>query len=136
MSLDETRRVMEGYFGSHGGSWFADDVEFHDMSQPEPQRGRANVEAWLDSFYHGAFAEARADEARLVVGDGVAAADWVFKGRHAGSLMGEQPTGKLVEVPMAALYEIAAGEIVRARLYYDSAALARQLQPDGVVRAV
>ena len=129
MSMEETRRVMEGYFGGHGGSWFAEDVAFHDMSQPEPVRGRAAVQAWLDTFYHGAFANARADEARLVAGDGIAAADWVFKGRHVGSLMGEVPSNRLVEVPMAAVYEVVAGEIVRARLYYDTATLLRQLQP-------
>jgi limonene-1,2-epoxide hydrolase len=128
MSVEETRRVMEGYFGGHGGLWFAEDVAFHDMSQPEPVRGRAAVQAWLDTFYHGAFANARADEARLVAGDGIAAADWVFKGRHVGSLMGEVPSNRLVEVPMAAVYEVVGGEIVRARLYYDSATLLRQLQ--------
>jgi ketosteroid isomerase-like protein len=130
MSIEETRRVMEGYLGSHGGGWFAEDVEFHDMSRPEPLRGRAEVEAWLDGFYHRAFSQARADASRLVVGDGIAAADWVFRGVHSGSLAGERPTGSLVDVPMAALYEVAAGQIVRARLYYDTATLMRQILPE------
>lgn len=126
-SIEETRSVMEGYFGGHGGDWFAEGIEFHDMSQAEPMRGRAVVEAWLDKFYGGAFADAHAEEARLVVGDGIAAADWVFRGRHIGSLMGEAPTGRRVEVPMAALYEVQDGVIARARLYYDTLTLRKQL---------
>lgn len=127
MSVEQTRRVIEGYFGSHGGNWFAEGIEFRDMSQPEPLRGRTAVEAWLHKFYQEAFAEAHADEARLVIGEEMAAADWMFRGQHVGSLMGEKPTGRRVEVPMAALYEVQDGEIVRGRLYYDTATLARQL---------
>ncbi|HUY60279.1 MAG TPA: ester cyclase [Candidatus Dormibacteraeota bacterium] len=136
MSIEETRRVIEGYFTGHGGNWFSEEVEFHDMSQPQARRGRAEVEAWLHTFYQDAFADARAEAARLVIGDGIAAADWVFQGRHVGSLAGESPSGRVVELPMAALYEVRDGEIVRARLYYDSATLLRQLQPNAMARPV
>ncbi len=131
MSVDETGRVLSAYFTDHGGQWLAESIEFHDMSQPEPYRGRDQVGAWLHHFYEEAFPGARAEQPRLVVGDGIGAADWVFRGRHLGSLMGEAPTGRVVEVPMAAIYEVDGGEIVRARLYSDSASLARQLSPAG-----
>ena len=135
MSIEETRSVMEGYFGGHGGDWFAEGIEFHDMSQAAPMRGRTVVEAWLHKFYGEAFADAHAEEARLVVGDGIAAADWIFRGRHVGSLMGEAPTGRRVEVPMAALYEVQDGVIARARLYYDTVTLGKQLGMAGAPAA-
>ena len=134
MSVEETGRVIEGYFSGHGDQWLAEAVEFHDTSQPEPHRGREAVGRWLHHFYGEAFPGATAAEPRLVVGDGIAAADWVFRGRHLGSLGGEPPTGRTVAVPMAAVYEVEGGAIVRARLYYDSALLARQLQPEPAPR--
>ncbi len=132
MSVEETGRVLSAYFADHGEQWLAVTIEFHDMSRPEPYRGREQVAAWLHHFYGEAFPGARAEEARLVVGDGIAAADWVFRGRHLGSLAGEPPSGVDVELPMAAVYEVGGGEIVRARLYYDSATLTRQLAPAAV----
>jgi predicted ester cyclase len=127
MSLEETRQVSSGYLAGHEGNWMAETIEFHDMTQPEPYRGRAAVEAWLHRFYVDAFADAKASELRFVAGDGLAAAEWIFRGCHIGSLMGEPPSGREAAIPMAAVYEVEGGEITRARLYYDGAAAAHQM---------
>jgi hypothetical protein len=55
------------------------------------------------------------------------AVEWLFRGRHAGSLGNEIPTGRLVAVPMAGVFEVVDGEIRRADLYYDSVGLLRDL---------
>jgi predicted ester cyclase len=41
--------------------------------------------------------------------------------------MGEPPSGRQVEIPMAAVDEVEGSEITWARLYYDAATAARQL---------
>ena len=130
MSVASTQKVIEGYLGGHGAEWLSERIEFFDQSQSTPHVGRADVVAWLDGFYRSAFSDAHAEPVSLTVGDDRAAAEWVFRGRHTGSLAGEDPTGREVRVPMAAVYEVAGGEIVRARLYYDTGTLAAQISSD------
>jgi ketosteroid isomerase-like protein len=125
--LEETRQVISGYLAGHEGNWMAETIEFHDMTQPAPYRGCAAAEAWLHRFYVDAFADAKPSELRFVAGDGLAAAEWIFRGRHIGSLMGEPPSGREVAIPMAAAYDVEGGEITRARLYSDGAAAAHQM---------
>lgn len=129
MSLRETRQVVEGYFADHGPQWFAETVEFAEPGQSSPHRGRADVTAWLAGFYGGAFSDAHAEPVSLVVDEQAAVAEWTFRGVHTSSLAGEPPTGHAVSLAMAAVYEVSGGEIVRARLYYDTAALLAQIAP-------
>ena len=135
MSAEETRRVVEGYLGGHGTEWFAERVEFFEPSEPKPVQGRQQVAEWLGRFYSGAFADAKADGRSLVVDDGRAAYEFVFCGIHTGSLFGEDPTGRRVSVPMAAIYDVAGGEIVAARLYYDAGRLRDELSAKPPVMA-
>ena len=127
MSVAETRRVVEGYLGAHGSEWLAEGVEFVEPAQPAPHRGREEVVGWLGRFYGSAFSDATAESRSLLVDDGRAAYEFVFSGRHTGSLFGEQPTGRTVSVPMVALYDVAGGEIAAGRLYYDAGRLRHDL---------
>lgn len=127
---EEARRVVEGYLADHAAEWLSEQVEFRDMTQPEPMQGRTEVTAFLHRFYNEVFSDARADAPRLTAEAGRVVAEWTFRGRHTGSLMGETPTGREVELPMACSYDVQAGEISAARLYYDTATLVRQVTPD------
>ncbi len=127
MSADETRRVVTSYLADHGNEWLAEQVEFVEPGAAEPHRGRQRVSEWLARFYGGAFGEAHAEGRSLVVDDGRAACEFVFSGVHTGSLCGEQPTGRQVSVPMAAVYDVDGGEIVSARIYYDAGRLRDEL---------
>lgn len=127
MSTLQTRRVVEGYLSEHGGEWLAEAVEFFEPAASEPHRGRSEVAEWLAGFYGGAFGEARAEPVALVVDGERAGYEFVFSGVHRGSLFGETPTGRVVRMPMAAFYQVRAGEIVAARLYYDTGGLHAQL---------
>ena len=83
----------------------------------------------LRLFYAEAFSDA-AGELRNVAVDtdkDLGMIEFVFRGRHTGPLMGIAPTGRSVEVPMVAVYELGDGTIDRARLYYDMATFMRQL---------
>lgn len=128
MSTQETLQIIQAYFQSHDPmSFFSEDAEFHDMSQPEPFRGREAIGAALRMFYQEAFSDARAEPRSVLPGEDSVVAEFVFHGQNTGSLMGAPPTDKTVAVPMIAVYEVERGKIQRARLYYDSATMARQL---------
>lgn len=127
MNHDDARQVVEGYLDGHRPEWLSEQVVFHDMTRPEPMRGRAEVTGFLHRFYEDLFSGGRVEHVRLTAGAGRVVAEWVFHGRHSGSVMGESPTGRDVEIPMACAYEVAAGEITAARLYYDQATLLRQI---------
>lgn len=127
MNRDESRRVVEGYLNGHADEWLAEEVELRDMTRNEPIRGRVGVSNFIHRFYGEVFADAVAADSRLTVDDGQVFAEWTFRGRHTGSLLGETPTGAAVAIPMACCYEVASGEIVRARLYYDAVTLMAQL---------
>lgn len=127
MSAVQTRQVVEGYLHGHAGEWLAETVEFFEPASAEPHRGRSDVTQWLAGFYGGAFREAEAHPVALVIDDECAGYEFVFSGVHSGSLFGEAPTGRAVKVPMAAFYQVRDGEIVAARLYYDTGCLRAQL---------
>lgn len=126
---DRTRDVIEAFAQSHDPGLFAHDATFTQMALPQPFSGRDAIAAMLRLFYQEAFSDARA-EVRNVAADsgrGLGFVEFVFRGRHTGELMGIQPTGRDLDVPMLGVYEIEAGEIRQARLYYDMATFLRQL---------
>jgi steroid delta-isomerase-like uncharacterized protein len=120
-------QIVQSYLADHAVEWLSEQVEFHDMTQPEPMHGRAEVARFLGKFYRDTFSDAHVDELRLTADGERVCVEWVFRGRHTGSLAGEEPTGRKVAQPMACVFEVAAGEIRRARLYYDGASLIHQL---------
>lgn len=127
MRRDEARQVVEAYLAGHGAEWLSEGVEFRDMTQPQPMRGRAETAAFLQRFYGEIFSDAHITDVILTADDARVAVEWTFHGRHTGSLVGETPSGNAVTLPMACSYDVAAGEITAARLYYDTASLLRQI---------
>lgn len=123
----EARRVVEGYLDGHAVEWLSEDIEFRDMTRPGPMRGRQEVGAFLHLFFAEVFSDARIEDVRLTAAGDRVCAEWTFRGRHTGSLVGEPPTGNRVSHPMSCVYEVAGGEIRRASLYYDTAGLLAQL---------
>ena len=127
MSAQDNIKVVQGYLANHDPKFMVEDATFQDYSQVEPLRGREAIGAMLDMLYQTAFSEARAENRNLVADDKSVVLEFTFHGINTGSLMGMPPTGKRVEVPMCAVYDVEEGVIRRARLYYDSATMAKQL---------
>ncbi len=99
------------------------------MPSGEPIKGREAIAAMLRLFYQEAFSDA-SGEVHNVAADtekGLGFIEFTFRGRHTGELMGIQPTGRQVEIPMLGLYEVEGDQIRQARLYYDMATMMRQL---------
>ena len=93
MTLEETRRVVEGYLADHGGHWLAEDVEL-ELLDGGRMTGRREVAGPLARLCEGNATE-------LTIADGRAVVEW------AGG--------------PAAVFEVEAGEIVQTRVYQGSA---------------
>lgn len=128
MSIESTREVMNRYFNSaHGDvSMMADDVVFTIMGTGQEHHGPAAVQGMLNYFYHIAF-DARAEPMNEVYGDGQAALEWDFVGKHIGEFAGIPATGKDVHVPLCVVYGLENDQIKRGRVYFEMPALLQQL---------
>jgi len=132
MSSGEALRVVQGYLVGHAVEWLSEEVVFRDMTRPDPMRGRQEVADFLRRFFAEVFSEARIEDVRLTAASDRVCAEWVFRGRHSGSLAGEAPTGREIRHPMVCVYEVTGGEIRRASLYHDAAGLLAQLSVGAV----
>lgn len=124
---DATVQVLRRFLADRDPRWLAEDVELHDPTRPSSCRGRIEAGAWWNRLCGEVFADAHLDMTRVTVDGSRAAVEWLFRGRHIGSLLGESPSGRNVALPMAGIFEVADGEIRGVDLYYDALGLLRQL---------
>jgi steroid delta-isomerase-like uncharacterized protein len=126
---DQSRKLIEAFAQSHDLQYFAEDAVYTQMGPSQTSNGRDAIAGLLRLFYQDAFSDARGELRNVAVDTekDLGFIEFTFRGRHTGALMGIPPTGRHVEVPMAGVYEVGGGEIQRARLYYDTATLMRQL---------
>jgi steroid delta-isomerase-like uncharacterized protein len=129
LTKNDPRVVMQAYAHSHDPQYFAEDAVFVIRALHESFNGRQAIGAMLRAFYTESFSEAGAELHHIAVdADGnLGFVEFTFRGRHIGNLFGVPATGRTVEVPMLAIYELDGALIQRARLYFDSAEFFRQL---------
>jgi predicted ester cyclase len=77
---------------------------------------------------HQRFFDASPELRSLVCGDGVAAVEAVFVGRHVADFAGVPATGRQVRVPYTMFYELDGDAITELRGYLSMSALLSQLQ--------
>ena len=118
--------ILRGFLADHDERWLAEDVEARDWTCPTPSRGRVETGAWWARIHREVFADVRNDPTRMTIAGSRAAVEWTLRGRHIGSLVGEAPSGLVLSIPMAAIFEIADEEIQRLDLYYDALGVLRQ----------
>jgi len=87
-----------------------------------PQEGTANARAWKE-----AFPDARGTITNKIVDGNKGAAEIIWRGTNRGSLMGNPPTGKSVEVRSVVVIETEGGKITRSTHYIDVAGMMAQL---------
>jgi predicted ester cyclase len=125
MSIEATPTTMEAYWKGHSLEHVAENAVFIDMGSGVEARGREAIGQMLSLFFQTAF-EASAETTSTLVGDGQAAWEGVFTGKHVGEFAGIPATGRIVRAPYCVTYEVADGKITRARIYM-TAALVQQL---------
>jgi steroid delta-isomerase-like uncharacterized protein len=126
MSLENTRQLMERYLPMHDAAALAPDAVFTVMGTGQEAKGKGEVEGLVQYFYHVAF-DAKAERKHLIVSDNQAVFEGDFVGRHTGDFAGIPATGKNVRVPLSVVYDIDGDKIARARIYFETDALRKQL---------
>jgi steroid delta-isomerase-like uncharacterized protein len=130
MSLEETRAIMEAYWGGQGSDLVAEDAVYTLMASGEEIHGREAIGELLRNFYTVAF-DGAFDSANEIVGDGHAVIEGHLVGKHVGEYAGLPPTGKQVRVPMCIAYDVMDGKVRRARIYMQMGILMEQLGSGG-----
>jgi ketosteroid isomerase-like protein len=124
MGAEETRAVIERYFGAHSDrSIFAEDVEFRMFPDPEPYVGVDALLRRFDEIYGQAFSPSGATADRIHVDGDTAIVEFTFEGTSTGTMAGGAPAGTEVTVPMCGVYEVQDGRIKRARIYSNGPSL-------------
>lgn len=95
-----------------------------------PQESTANARAWKE-----AFPDARGTITAKIVEGNKGCAEIVWRGTNRGSLMGNPPTGKSVEVRAVVVIETQGGQITRSSHYIDVAGMMAQLGAGAAARA-
>jgi steroid delta-isomerase-like uncharacterized protein len=126
MSIDETREILESYWREHDPRYVAEDAVFTMMPTGQEIRGRDAIARHLQGFYHGAL-EASAAPVNSVFADGKGVLEARVVGRHTGEFGGVAATGRDVDVPLCVVYDVANGQITRARVYLQVNVLMQQI---------
>ena len=121
MSLQQTHDTMTAYMdmlGERGpyGQFFDDDIVFTVMGTDTVVKGRVEVEQFIRFFHQIAF-DAEPVVKRAYFDDGHAAAEFEFVGTHIGEFMGVAASGRHVELPYMAAYDVVGTKITALRLY-------------------
>lgn len=113
-----------------GAALAAEDAEIVEVPTGEKFRGpnglRQEYEKWATGLPDG-----KVEIRNVVAGDGWVTLECVVRGTHTGPFAtpaGEiPPTGRIVELPFSTFEQIQNGKLARARHYYDTATMMRQL---------
>jgi len=127
MSAQANQQLVREYFRAPDASYFAEDGQLHDTSQPHALRGRDAIGTFLRMFVPEALPGGAYDLHNVLADERRAVAEWTFRGTHSGPAMEVAPTGRRVEFSGVSVYEIQEGRFVRARIYYDTGTFADQL---------
>ena len=131
-TLTVLREYMAGWNAhdvTRAARCLAAEVEYHDATVGEPQRGMEAARDNVITF----FLEALPDLTWTMVGeplvaDGSAAFRWVFAGTNTGRpFEGDAPTGASIELQGMSLVQVEKGKIVYQGDFYDALTLRRQL---------
>jgi predicted ester cyclase len=131
MSVEETQQAMSAYVDDllRGGPYkrhFSEDVVLSMVGTDQGAQGPDGVEAWIDYLHREAF-EARPELKNMIVGDGQAAVEFDFVGKHVGEFGGMAATGREVRVPYCMVYDLEGEKIKALRGYMPMDVLMQQL---------
>ncbi len=109
---------------------FAEDCEFVDLSDGSRLSGRTDFLADLLALF-AAVPDLHVVERRVVADGGVAAAEIKLSGNPVSEWRGHLPAGRPFVWDTCSFYELHTDRrhLLRERMYYDAAAIDRQLGP-------
>jgi steroid delta-isomerase-like uncharacterized protein len=92
----------------------------------EPSDGEAAVRELLQGLMEG-FPDFHAETVKLHHADDAVIGQARITGTHNGSFAGIPPTGKKIDVPMAAIFEFEDDRLLCETVYWDVATILRQI---------
>lgn len=130
-TTETNKRIIERlyYQGFSGGNLevveeiFSPDIQLFDPNLPP---GIEGVKAIVRKN-NSCFADWQFTLHELLAVDDRVVARWTAQGRHVGSFMGEEPTGKEVQLQGIAIYQMLDGKIVADWVMPDNFGLLKQL---------
>jgi predicted ester cyclase len=106
--------------------YFTDNVTFELMWTGPRAEGRQAVESMINYMYQ--VLDAGAELKHLTVDGDSAAAELMFLGKHIGDFNGVSATGKSINMPYMAQFDVAGGRISAVRIYMSLDEVMRQIQ--------
>lgn len=104
------------------------DCVFEDVALGTIWRGRAQAAEYYRMWWEGLDVHVDVESVHAT-GDGTVIAETIWTGRHIGSFLGVEATGRAVELPLVIVAELADGLLARERLYWDRQTVLDQLVP-------
>lgn len=126
MPYEETKAVMDGYLSGHAAEYIAEDAVFTMMVSGVEDHGHEAIFRTMKYFYGVAF-EGTFEGTNMIIAEDSAVAEGYLVGKHVGEFAGIPASGKDVRVPMCIVYEIQAGHIQKARIYFQMATFLNQI---------
>ena len=116
MSVERTQEIMQAYWGGDAAA-IAEDAVFIDIASGRRWEGREAIGDMLQLMY-GELFEADFEVDKTHIGDGTAAIEGRFVGRHIGEYAGIPGTGTSVTVPLAVFYTVEDHGITEGRVWF------------------
>jgi len=107
-------------------SFYAEDINWHNVALEETYRGKAEVRAYLSALLV-AFPDLSFSVSYRIARGSNVAEQWRLKGTHRGEFLGIPPTGRPVDIPGMSMVELRDGKFVRDEFYFDSGIVLRQM---------
>lgn len=132
MSDQAASEMLHAYFDALAArtgfdAFFADDVTLEIVGTPQAAHGRNAVRDMI-MYLHTQVFDGTAKVKTMLVADGHAAVELDFVGTHTGEFLGIAATGRPVNVPYAAVYDLSDTEIFALRIYMSMELLRQQLE--------
>jgi len=132
MSVAQTESTLRDYLAAllNGGdfaSFFSDDIVWTTMETGDEVRGREAVRDFILALHTQLF-DASPEVRNVASGDGVAALEAVFVGKHTAEFAGVPATGTTVRLPYTVFYDVDGDRITALRAYFPMSALIHELQ--------
>jgi predicted ester cyclase len=131
MTVADTQSTLDEYLDAllNGGDFaakFSDQVSWTTMETGEVIHGREAVRDFIVALHSQLF-DATPELGKVYVGDGSAALEALFVGKHTAEFAGIPATGEEVRLPYAVCYDVSNGKIDALRGYFPIHALVQQL---------
>ncbi len=115
MSIEKTREIVERWL-AYDFTTLSPNVVGEIVGTDYKADNADDLAKQMERLYHEAF-EAEPVNKNLIVGDGYAALEYDFVGKHIGEFMGIAATGREVKVPCGIFYRVEDDLVTELRCY-------------------